>query len=87
MQAQSGLDDTFRLILLLKVIYNELMVMQQEKPAVLFVVEVAERLRMHPNTLRRKVKSGLFPIRPITGIDSRLRFSEAEVEKLERRTR
>ena len=60
---------------------------QQEKPAVLFVAEVAQRLRMHPGTLRRMIKAGRFPIRPITGIDSRLRFSEAEIEQLERRTR
>ena len=47
---------------------------------VLFIDEVAERLRMSTRTIRRKLDAKTFPIKPLKPVDSRTRWSEADVE-------
>ncbi len=52
-----------------------------ELPDVLFLEELAELLRCHPKTIKRRMNAGVFPVAPIPGIDSRPRWSKAAVLK------
>ena len=51
----------------------------EKLPDVLFVEEVAELLRCHPKTIKRRLDHHVFPVAPIPGIDRRPRWSKAEV--------
>ena len=50
-------------------------------PDVLFLEDLAALLRCHPKTIKRRLEAGVFPVAPIPGIDSRLRWSKAAVLK------
>ena len=49
---------------------------------VLFLADVAERLRCSPDTIRRRLRDGTFPVAPIPRIDHRMRFPAADIEAL-----
>ncbi len=51
----------------------------EKLPDVLFVDEVAELLRCHPKTIKRRLDHHVFPVAPIPGIDRRPRWSKAAV--------
>ena len=56
---------------------------RRPQPAgVLFLADVAERLRCSPDTIRRRLREGLFPVAPITSIDNRMRFPTAAIDAL-----
>ena len=56
---------------------------RRPQPAgVLFLADVAERLRCSPDTIRRRLRDGTFPVAPIPGIDHRVRFPAAAIEAL-----
>ena len=48
-------------------------------PAVLFLEELAALLRCSRATLERRIKSRVFPVSPIRGVDSRPRWSKVAV--------
>ncbi len=49
----------------------------------LTVEEFAERLKMHPTTIRRAIKKGkIFASRPSVGVKSPYRIAESELERL-----
>lgn len=48
-----------------------------ELPDVLFLEDLAALLRCHPRTIKRRMDAGVFPVAPISGIDSRPRWSRA----------
>ncbi len=53
------------------------------QPGVLFLADVAARLRCSPDTIRRRLRDGTFPVAPIpTSIDNRMRFPTAAIEAL-----
>ena len=54
-------------------------VVSDELPEVLFLEELAELLRCHPKTIRRRLDAHVFPVAPIPGIDRRPRWSKAAV--------
>ncbi len=56
-------------------------VASDELPDVLFMEELAALLRCHPKTIKRRLDANVFPVAPIPGIDSRLRWSKAAVLK------
>ena len=53
-----------------------------QQSGVLFLRDVAERLRCSPDTIRRRLRDGTFPVAPIPGIDHRMRFPTAAIEAL-----
>ena len=56
---------------------------RRPQPAgVLFLADVAERLRCSPDTIRRRLREGLFPVAPIPSIDHRMRFPTAAIDAL-----
>ena len=56
--------------------------MSETQPGVLFHADVAARLRCSPDTIRRRLRDGTFPVAPIPGIDHRVRFPAADIEAL-----
>ena len=56
-------------------------VASDELPDVLFLEDLAALLRCHPKTIKRRLDANVFPVAPIPGIDSRLRWSKAAVLK------
>ena len=48
---------------------------------VLVLDELAEVLRTSPRTIKRHLRARTFPIPTLTGIDRRLRFAKADVER------
>jgi len=49
----------------------------------LTVEDVAQRLKMHPNTIRRAIRAGkIFASRPSTGKKAPFRIAETELERL-----
>ena len=56
---------------------------RRPQPAgVLFLADVAARLRCSPDTIRRRLRDGTFPVAPIPSIDHRMRFPAAAIEAL-----
>ena len=53
-----------------------------QQSGVLFLADVAARLRCSPDTIRRRLRDGTFPVAPIPGIDDRVRFPAADIEAL-----
>ena len=53
-----------------------------QQSGVLFLADVAARLRCSPDTIRRRLREGLFPVAPIPSIDNRVRFPAADIEAL-----
>ena len=51
-----------------------------EPPDVLFLGDVSRLLRCSPSTIRRRLRAGVFPVRPLPGIDKRLRWSRRSFE-------
>ena len=49
---------------------------------VLFLADVAARLRCSPDTIRRRLRDGTFPVAPIPRIDNRMRFPAVAIEAL-----
>ena len=56
--------------------------MSETQPGVLFLADVAARLRCSSDTIRRRLRDGTFPVAPITSIDNRVRFPAADIEAL-----
>ena len=56
--------------------------MSETQSGVLFLADVAARLRCSPDTIRRRLRDGLFPVAPIPRIDNRVRFPAADIEAL-----
>ena len=52
---------------------------------VLLVPDIAVVLRTSPRTVKRHLRAGTFPIVTIDGIDKRVRFAKADVERFLRR--
>ena len=52
------------------------------QPDVLFIADVAARLRCSSDTIRRRLRDGLFPVAPIPSIDNRVRFPAADIDAL-----
>ena len=52
------------------------------KPDVLFIADVAARLRCSSDTIRRRLRDGTFPVAPIHDIDKRLRFPAPDIDAL-----
>ena len=48
---------------------------------VLTIDELAAVLFTSPTTIKRRLRAGTFPIRPLIGIDSRRRWSQADVHR------
>ena len=45
---------------------------RRPQPGVLFLADVAARLRCSPDTIRRRLRDGTFPVAPIPSIDHRV---------------
>ena len=48
---------------------------------VLFIGEIAEKLRCSVKTIRRRIQDGSFPLTPLPGIDAAYRWSAADVQR------
>ena len=48
---------------------------------VLTLEELASLLYTSPTTIKRRLRAGTFPIRPLVGIDRRRRWSRADVRR------
>ena len=56
--------------------------MSETQRDVLFLADVAARLRCSPDTIRRRLRDGLLPVAPIPSIDNRVRFPAADIKAL-----
>ena len=52
---------------------------------VLVLIEIAAVLRTSTRTIKRHLRAGTFPIPTLLGIDKRVRFAKADVERFLRR--
>ena len=52
-----------------------------EIPAVCFIDDVAQALRCSTTTIKRRLRVGTFPIRPLPSIDSRRRWAGEDVRQ------
>ena len=50
-------------------------------PDVLLLDDLARLLRCSKWTIRRRLRGGVFPVPPLSGVDNRLRFSRSAVER------
>ena len=55
-------------------------------PDVVLLDDLARLLRCSPSTIRRRLRGGVFPVAPLPGVDNRLRFSRAAVQRFLDRT-
>ena len=53
---------------------------------VLFIDDVAHLLGCSPSTIRRRLRANVFPVRPLPGIDKRLRWSRRSFDLWFRRS-
>lgn len=50
-------------------------------PPVLLLDDMAQVMRTSTRTIKRGLRAGTFPIRPIRGIDKKIRFAGGDVER------
>ena len=60
---------------------RRLRVSLEECGDVLTLEELASVLYTSPTTIKRRLRAGTFPIRPLVGIDRRKRWSRTEVRR------
>ena len=67
--------------LIARQISRRIRVSLEECGDVLTIDELASVLRTSRTTIKRRLRMGTFPIRPLTGIDRRRRWSRADVRR------